>query len=49
MISEKDYNEMMKAKRNADYLEKLEHSYRQLERGEVVHKTLEELRALIDE
>ena len=39
-------NKAIKRQRNADYLEKLEQSFRQLENGEVVHKSLEELRAM---
>ena len=49
IISEKEYNEMAKAKRNEEYLKKLDHSYAQLEQGEVIHKSLDELRAMIDE
>lgn len=49
IVSEKEYNEMAKAKRNAEYLKKLDHSFTQLEKGEVIHKSLEELRAMIDE
>ena len=48
-VSEKDYEEMAKAKRNAEYLKKLDRSFAQLDKGEVVHKSLEELRAMIDE
>ncbi len=46
MLSEARYNELMKRQRNAEYLEKLEQSFRQLENGEVVHKTMKELRAM---
>ncbi len=49
IVSEKEYNELAKAKRNEDYLKKLDHSFAQLEQGEVIHKSLEELRAMIDE
>ena len=49
IISEKEYNEMAKAKRNEEYLKKLDHSYAQLEQGAVIHKSLDELRAMIDE
>lgn len=49
MLSESQYNEIMKAKRNAEYLIKLDRSFEQLERGEVVVKTLEELERLADE
>ena len=49
IVSEKEYNEMAKAKRNEEYLKKLDHSFAQLEQGEVIHKSLDELRAMIDE
>ncbi len=49
MLSESEYNEIMKAKRNAEYLEHLDRSFQQLERGEVVIKTMEELERLADE
>ncbi len=49
IVSEKEYNEMAKAKRNEEYLKKLDHSFAQLEPGEVIHKSLDELRAMIDE
>lgn len=43
MISESEYNEMLKAKRNAEYLAMIDESIEQLKRGEVVVKTMEEL------
>lgn len=43
MISESEYNEMMKAKRNAEYLAMIDESIEQLKRGEVVVKTMKEL------
>ena len=49
IVSEKEYNEMAKAKRNEEYLKKLDHSFAQLEQGEAIHKSLNELRAMIDE
>jgi len=49
IVSEKEYNEMAKAKRNTEYLKKIDHSFAQLEKGEVIHKSLEELRSMIDE
>lgn len=48
ILSEKEYNEMAKAKRNEEYLKKLDHSFAQLEQGEAIHKSLDELRAMID-
>ena len=49
IVSEKEYNETAKAKMNEEYLKKLDHSFAQLEQGEVIHKSLDELRAMIDE
>lgn len=45
MISEKEYNEMMKAKRNAEYLAMLDKSMAEAEAGGLITKTLDELRA----
>lgn len=49
IVSEQEYNELQKAKRNAEYLAKLEYSRAQLEKGEVVIKTMEELERMADE
>ena len=49
IVSEEEYNNLLKAKRNEEYLKKLDQSFAQLDSGEVVHKSLEELRAMIDE
>ena len=46
MLSEAKYNELMKRQRNAEYLEKLERSFQELASGEVVYKTMTELRAM---
>lgn len=43
------YNELQKAKENLEYLMKLEESYKQLEEGKVVVKTMEELEAMENE
>ena len=43
VLSERDYNELEKAKRNAEYLEKIDRSSRQIEEGRLVVKTMEEL------
>lgn len=43
IISEAEYNEMIKAKRNAEYLAMLDESIEQHKRGEVVVKTMAEL------
>lgn len=49
IISEQEFNELQKAKRNAEYLMKLERSFGQLERGEIVLKSMEELEHMADE
>lgn len=46
MISEKEYNELQKAKRNAEYLEMLDRSRAQFESGETISFTLDELKAM---
>lgn len=46
IISEKDYNEMMKAKRNAEYLAKIDESMENHEKGDTISFTMEELRAM---
>ncbi len=43
------YNELQKAKENLNYLTKLEESYKQLDEGKVVVKTMEELEAMANE
>ena len=43
MISESEYNEMMKAKRNAEYLAMLDKSMAEAEAGGFVTKSMEEL------
>ena len=49
IVSEKDYKEMEKARRNAAYLAMLDESDRQLREGKVVVKTMEELEAMAEE
>jgi len=49
VISQKEYEELQKAKRNAEYLQMLERSRAQLEAGETVTFTMEELRKFEDE
>lgn len=44
IVSEKEYNEMQKARRNAEYLIKLDKSREQLEQGQTIALTLEELK-----
>ena len=43
VLSEKDYNELEKAKRNSEYLAKLDLSLQQLADGKIVTKNFEEL------
>ena len=49
VISEQEYNELQRAKRNAEYLAKLDRSFAQLKQGEVVIKSMEELKRMADE
>ena len=44
IVSEKEYNEMQKAKRNAEYLAMLDKSREQLEQGKTISFTLDELK-----
>lgn len=46
MISEAEYNELQKAKRNAEYFAMLDESQAQLERGETISFTIEELQEM---
>lgn len=43
IISEKEYNEIQKSKRNAEYLAKLDKSREQLEQKKTISFTMEEL------
>ena len=43
MVSEKEYNEMIRAKKNADYLAMLDQSIAEAESGGFVVKTIAEL------
>lgn len=45
MLSETEYNKMMKAKRNADYLVMIDKSMAEAEAGGFVAKTISELEA----
>ena len=45
ILSEKEYNDMAKAKRNAEYLSMLDKSYKQLEEGKILRGT-EQCKAL---
>ncbi len=43
------YNELQKAKDNLEYMLKLEESYKQLDEGKVVVKTMEDLETMANE
>lgn len=43
MLSEQEYNKMVKAKKNAEYLAMLDRSIEEAEKGGVIVKDLEEL------
>lgn len=45
MLSEFEYNEMLKAKRNAEYLAMIDKSMEEAEKGGFIVKSLEELEA----
>ena len=47
VISEQEYNELQREKRNAEYLAKLDRSFEQLKKGEVVIKAMEELESMV--
>ena len=49
LISLEQYNEIMKAIRNSEYLNKLDKSIKQVEEGKVVFKTMKELEAMENE
>lgn len=49
LISLEQYNRVMKALRNAEYLEKIDKSMQQFKEGKVVTKTMEELEAMTNE
>jgi antitoxin YefM len=46
VLSEREYNELEKTRRNSEYLEKIDKSMQQLAEGRVVVKTMEELEAM---
>lgn len=49
VISQAEYEDLQKAKRNAEYFAMLDKSYEQFSQGKVVIKTMEELEAMEDE
>ena len=46
IISEAEYNELARAKRNEEYLEKLDESFKQFEDGKSISFSMEELREM---
>ena len=46
IVSEKEYNELQKAKKNAEYLAKLDKSYEELKSGRTITLSMEELEAM---
>ena len=46
VISEAEYNELQKAKRNAEYLKKLDMSMEQLEHGNTLSLTIDEMKKM---
>jgi antitoxin YefM len=48
ILSEKEYNELEKARRNAEYLDKIDRSLQQLAEGRIVAKTMEELEGMAE-
>lgn len=49
LISLEQYNEFLKMQRNQEYLGKIDKSIKQIEKGKVVRKTIEELEAMANE
>lgn len=49
LMSLEQYNAVMKALKNAEYLEMIDKSMKQYEEGKVVVKTMEELEAMANE
>lgn len=49
LMSLEQYNSVMKAVRNSEYLDKIDKSMKQLEEGKIVVKTMEELEEMESE
>ena len=49
LISEEEYESLLKARENDEYRRKLEHSIEQSKQGKVVVKSMEELEAMENE
>jgi len=48
IISEKEYNNMLKAIRNAEYLEKIDESITEIKHGNIISISMEDLEAMED-
>ena len=48
-IPKMEYDSLLKARQNLEYLEKLDRSQQQLREGRVIYKTMEELEAMLNE
>ncbi len=48
-IDLKAFNELQKAKENLEYMKKLEESFREMDEGKVVIKSMKDLEAMADE
>ncbi len=46
IVSEREYNELMKAKRNAEYMAKINESLENHAKGDTISFTMEELKAM---
>ena len=49
LISLEQYNEFVRNMKNAEYLNKIDRAFKQVEEGKVVTKTIEELEAMTNE
>lgn len=49
IVSEREYNELMKAKRNAEYMAKINESLENHAKGDTISFTMEELKAMESE
>ena len=49
IMSLEEYNEVMRAVKNAEYLEKIDKSFEQIEKGKTVKKSIAELEEMADE
>lgn len=49
LISEEEYNELLRIKNNAEYMYKLNRSIEQAKEGKVIAKSMEELEAMENE